>query len=72
MQVLAVIQVEDERLAAAGGHPVGQLGQVVCGEGNILRLAGHFGSVALSHEGVQVGQQLRLVAEQTVEHDFGV
>jgi hypothetical protein len=72
VQELVVVQVEDERLAAAGRHPVGQFGQVVFGEGFVLRFTWPTTGFAFVHKGVQVGQQLRFIVEEAVEVDFRV
>jgi len=72
VQKLMVIQVQNQGLATAGGHPVSQFGQVGFGEFTVRRLCWQFLCIALMDKRVQVGQQLRLVIEETVEDDFGV
>ncbi len=81
MQELVVVEVEDQCLAAAGGHPAGQFGQVglcevSCGRDvRVPRLCGRDARVpgiALTDEGIQVSQQLRFVIEEVVEDNFGV
>lgn len=72
VQKLVVVQVQEQGLAAAGRHPIGQFGQIVLGEGFVFWLDGQEAGVALVDKGVQVGQQLRLAIEEAIQDDFGV
>ena len=72
MQKLAVVEMQDQRLAAAGSHPAGQFGQVGFGKLPVGRLARRFGGVALAHKGIQVGQQLGAGVEIAVQDNFRV
>ena len=71
VQKLAVVEMQQQRLAAARGHPEGQLLQVRFIE---LRVAfiGPAVDIVLAHEIVQVAQQDGRAATVAVQIDFGV
>ncbi len=70
-QKLMVVQMQNQRLAAAGGHPVGQFAQIGFGEGVIGRLGWQFLGIAVPHKGIEVLQQLCPVIEQTIQDNLG-
>ena len=72
VQELPVVDMHDERLAAAGRHPEGQLLQVRLGELRVLRLTGGLRGVTLLDEAVQRAKQLASAMEVPVQEDFRV
>ena len=64
--------MQQQRLAAAGGHPVGQLGQVVGANGREAVRLGADILVPLRHNRVQVGQECGAIEEETVQDVLGI
>jgi len=60
---LPVVEMHDQRLAAAGGHPEGEFGQILRDKGIIHRIARHPPGIPLGDELVELPQQLARTAE---------
>jgi len=64
--------MHDQRLAAAGGHPEGEFGQILRDKGIIHRIARHPPGIPLGDELVELPQQLARSAEVEIQEDFGI
>ena len=58
MQILAIVEVHDERFAGTGCHPEGEFLNVFWCERGILSIAGGFFGVARFDKGVELGEEL--------------
>jgi hypothetical protein len=64
--------MQDQGLAAAGGHPISQFGKIGFSKYFVGRLAGGFGGVAFADKGIQIGKKLGTMIEITIQNNFCV
>ena len=72
MQILAIVEVHDERFAGTGCHPEGEFLNVFWCERGILGIAGGFFGVARFDEGVELGEELRRAVGFPIQENLGI